>query len=189
MPQGDKGQESLERIKKIFFNEDQDYIINGDGSKRIFCKCWKNWEPKDLVTLKKEDDSFVFDFILEALARRRFDLLEGILPDYYRNVENGKALFIQHVKAAQNGTLQALLDQDKGKGKTGAVIDGEAALHSDIAQDRTTRPAFDQQAALDLLAKNEVKMFDATAVDPKLNQIVLNMKAEKAAKETGKQVA
>jgi hypothetical protein len=76
-----KVQQAIDAIKAANYNQDNDYIT--DGQRVVWVKSYKKWTPEDLVFMKKEDPT-TLKFLGQAIQRQRFDVLEQLLPDYYR---------------------------------------------------------------------------------------------------------
>ncbi|EHQ29785.1 hypothetical protein [Mucilaginibacter paludis] len=94
--QNPKIQAAINSIKEAYYCEDQDY--HTDGQRTVWVKSYKRWEPEDLTIMKKESPS-TLRFLGMAAQRARYDVLEQLLPDYYR--EHGG------VKAFANAVIQA----------------------------------------------------------------------------------
>lgn len=173
----DKIQEIIDSIKSTYYNDKSDFV--GDGVRKpIFVKSYKLWELEDLKYIAEVDPSTI-QFLGQAIRHQRYDVLEQLLPNHYRNMGRNEG-----IRAFRDDIMKAAeccLPKEK---KTGALLNLEK--FDNITGSPLGNPVFNQQDALRTLQEREVKMFDAAAVDPKLNQIVLNMKA---AKEEGKQVA
>ena len=87
-PPQDKIQKAIAAIKRANDNEDQDYIT--DGQHIIWVKSYKRWTPEDMVILKKEGPD-VLRFLSQAIQHNRFDVLDQLLPEYYRTHGGNKA--------------------------------------------------------------------------------------------------
>lgn len=79
--QVDKIQRAINSTKEVYDNETRDYIT--DGQRTVWVKSYKKWTPADFPTLKKEAPH-ILKFLREAITRNRLDVLEQLLPDYYR---------------------------------------------------------------------------------------------------------
>lgn len=79
--QQDNVQRAINSTKQAYYCEDADY--HTDGQRTVWVKSYKKWTPEDFPTLKKEAPH-VLKFLREAIARNRMDVLEQLLPDYYR---------------------------------------------------------------------------------------------------------
>ncbi|RKR84219.1 hypothetical protein BDD43_4447 [Mucilaginibacter gracilis] len=91
-----KIQAAINSIKEAYYCEDQDYLT--DGQRTVWVKSYKRWEPDDLTIMKKEAPP-ILTFLQRAAQHNRYDVLEQLLPDYYR--EHGG------VKAFANAVIQA----------------------------------------------------------------------------------
>lgn len=89
-----KIQESIDVIKELYRDEKADY--HTDGQYIIWVKSYKKWMPDDLAVLKKEDPQ-TLNFLHQAIAHNRMDVLEQLLPDYYRS-HGGIQAFAEDIK-------------------------------------------------------------------------------------------
>lgn len=89
-----KIQQSIDAIKEANNNETSDYIT--DGKRIVWVKSYKNWTPEDFATLKKEAPH-VLKFLRQAIDHNRMDVLEQLLPDYYR-YRGGVKAFAEDIK-------------------------------------------------------------------------------------------
>lgn len=92
--QPDKIQRSINALKKAYYCEDADY--HTDGQRIVWVKSYNRWTPDDFETIKKEEPSLL-KFLRQAVAHNRLDVLEQILPDYYRYRGGAKA-FAEDIK-------------------------------------------------------------------------------------------
>lgn len=81
-PNTNKIQKIVDLMKKLYSNDAKDYIT--DGQTIVWVKSYKKWTPDDLQTLKKRDLDGL-QFLLKACEHHRWDVLNQLLPDYYRN--------------------------------------------------------------------------------------------------------
>ncbi len=86
--QTDKIQQCVDAIKVAYYSQDADY--HTDGQRIVWVKSYKKWTPEDLTTLQKKD-SVTIRFFLQAINHNRLDVLEQLLPDYYRTHGGVKA--------------------------------------------------------------------------------------------------
>ncbi len=84
----DKIQRSIDLIKKSLYCEDADY--HTDGKRTVWVKSYKSWTPDDMPILKKEAPDVV-KFLNQAIDHNRLDVLEQLLPEYYRTHGGVKA--------------------------------------------------------------------------------------------------
>ena len=92
--QPDKIQRAINSTKEAYYCEDADY--HTDGQRTVWVKSYKKWTPDDFETLKKEAPQ-VLTFLRQAIERNRMDVLEQLLPDYYRYRGGAKA-FAEDIK-------------------------------------------------------------------------------------------
>lgn len=92
--QQDNVQRAINSTKQAYYCEDADY--HTDGQRTVWVKSYKKWTPDDFPTLKKEAPH-VLKFLREAIARNRMDVLEQLLPDYYR-YRGGLKQFAEDIK-------------------------------------------------------------------------------------------
>ena len=79
--QTNKIQDAVNSIKEAYYCEDEDY--HTDGQRTVWVKSYKKWTPEDLAVLKKEATP-ILTFLVRAVQHSRYDVLEQLLPDYYR---------------------------------------------------------------------------------------------------------
>lgn len=84
----DKIQQSINAIKKAHYCEDADY--HTDGQRTVWVKSYKRWKPSDMQVIKKEAP-YLLNFFADAIKYNRLDVLEQLLPDYYRSHGGTKA--------------------------------------------------------------------------------------------------
>ena len=77
----DKIQQTVVSIKQIFYCEDEDY--HTDGQRTVWVKSYKLWQPEDWATVQKEAP-YVLKFLKQAIEHHRPDVLQQLMPDYYR---------------------------------------------------------------------------------------------------------
>ncbi len=92
----DKVQQALEAIKAANSNEDEDYAT--DGQRTVWVKSYKKWTPSDLAIMKKESPG-ILKFLSQAIQHGRLDVLEQLLPNYYR-AHGGVDAFAVDIKRA-----------------------------------------------------------------------------------------
>ena len=97
--QTSKVQEIINSIKVAYYCEDQDY--HTDGQRTVWVKSYKKWVPQDLEVMKKEAPDILL-FLNKAILHNRYDVLEQLLPDYYREHGGVKAFTDDIVQAYQN---------------------------------------------------------------------------------------
>jgi len=78
----DQIQQAINSTKAAYYCEDEDY--HTDGQRVVWVKSYKRWIPDDLNVMKKEA-AHVLKFLGQAIQHNRFDVLEQLLPDYYRS--------------------------------------------------------------------------------------------------------
>jgi len=83
-----KIQQAVNSIKETYYCEDQDY--HTDGQRTVWVKSYKKWMPEDLAVMKKETPA-TLRFLGMAAQKTRYDVLEQLLPDYYRTHGGAKA--------------------------------------------------------------------------------------------------
>ncbi|MGY3213966.1 hypothetical protein [Mucilaginibacter sp. HD30] len=83
-----KIQAAIEAIKEANYCKDQDY--HTDGQRVVWVKSYEDWVPSDLKVMKKEAPG-ALRFLSMAAQRTRYDVLEQLLPDYYRDHGGVKA--------------------------------------------------------------------------------------------------
>lgn len=91
-------QETIESIKHAYYCIDQDY--HTDGQRVVWVKSYTRWEPDDLLVMKKEA-AHILTFLTTAVKYNRFDVLEQLLPDYYRKNGGVKAFATDIEKTAK----------------------------------------------------------------------------------------
>lgn len=96
--QTNKIQEMITSIKQTYYCDDQDY--HTDGQRTIWVKSYKRWEPQDLAIMKKEAPG-MFRFLGMVAQRTRYDILEQLLPNYYRE-HGGVKTFAADIIKEQN---------------------------------------------------------------------------------------
>jgi F0F1-type ATP synthase delta subunit len=79
--QSGKIQQLIDSIKEIYDDPENDY--HTDGRHIVWVKSYKKWTASDLVVMKKEDPQ-TLNFLKQAIQRNRLDVLEQLLPEYYR---------------------------------------------------------------------------------------------------------
>jgi len=92
-----KIQQAIDAIKKSLYSEDEDY--HTDGQRTVWVKSYKRWTPDDLAVMKKEAPD-VLAFLGKAVQHNRFDVLEQLLPDFYRT-HNGVKAFAADIQRVQ----------------------------------------------------------------------------------------
>ena len=119
----DKIQDFIDSIKKTYYNEDIDFV--GDGkSDPIFVRSYKLWTLNDLKYIAKVDPT-VIQFLGQASHHQRFDVLDQLMPDYYRNMgrNEGMKAFRADIECAG----KCIKPESKTTGgKTGAIINGKS---------------------------------------------------------------
>ncbi len=80
-PQQDKIQQVVAAVKEAYYSEDEDY--HTDGQRVVWVKSYKNWTPGDLIILKNQAPE-ILKFLGQAIEHKRMDVLEQLLPNYYR---------------------------------------------------------------------------------------------------------
>jgi len=90
-----KIQQSIDAIKEAHYCLDADYHM--DGKRTVWVKSYRRWVPGDLVILRTEAPD-VLNFLRQAIERNRLDVLEQLLPDYYR-YHGGTKQFAEDIKA------------------------------------------------------------------------------------------
>jgi hypothetical protein len=95
--QPSKIQQAIDAIKAANYCEDEDY--HTDGQRTVWVKSYKNWIAEDLAVMKKEAPD-VLKFLNQAISHNRLDVLEQLLPTYYKTHGGVKAFAadIQRVK-------------------------------------------------------------------------------------------
>ena len=94
-----KIQQSIDAIKAANYCEDQDY--HTDGQRTVWVKSYKRWTPDDWPTIKKEAPE-VITFLNQAIRHNRYDVLEQLLPVYYRDHGGVKVFAADAIKAQGN---------------------------------------------------------------------------------------
>lgn len=89
-------QEAINSIKETYDDESKDYIT--DGQRIVWVKSYKRWTPSDFPTIKKEAPH-VLRFFYKAIEHQRMDVLEQLLPNYYR-LHGGVQAFVEDIKKA-----------------------------------------------------------------------------------------
>jgi hypothetical protein len=89
-----KIQQSIDSIKETYTDENRDYIT--DGQRIVWVKSYKKWLPSDFPTIKKEAPH-VLKFFYQAIEHQRLDVLEQLLPNYYR-FHGGVQAFVEDIK-------------------------------------------------------------------------------------------
>lgn len=95
--QPNKIQEGINSIKETYADESRDYIT--DGQRIVWVKSYKKWTPSDFPTIKKEAPH-VLRFLYKAIEHQRLDVLEQLLPNYYR-LHGGIKAFVEDIKKTQ----------------------------------------------------------------------------------------
>lgn len=80
-PSTGKVQTIVDNLKKLYSNENRDYIT--DGERIVWVKSYRKWSPADLATLKKENPA-ALQFLVKLCTHPRFDILDQLMPEYYR---------------------------------------------------------------------------------------------------------
>lgn len=93
----DKIQRSIDLIKKANYSENADY--HTDGQRTVWVKSYKKWTPYDFGTIQKEAPK-VLTFLRQAIDHNRLDVLEQLLPDYYR-YNGGVKVFAKDIMNAK----------------------------------------------------------------------------------------
>lgn len=86
--QSSKIQQSIDAIKAAYYCEDKDY--HTDGHRTVWVKSYKKWMPADFDILKKNAPD-VIKFLSQAIQHNRMDVLEQLLPNYYRTHDGVQA--------------------------------------------------------------------------------------------------
>lgn len=77
----DKIQQTIDAIRRAYYCEDDDY--HTDGQRTVWVKSYKRWTPQDWPIVQKEAPH-VLKFFRQAIEHHRPDVLEQLMPDYYR---------------------------------------------------------------------------------------------------------
>jgi hypothetical protein len=94
----DKVQQAVDAIKAANYCEDDDY--HTDGQRVVWVKSYKKWTPDDLILMQKEDPA-ILKFLGQAIQHKRYDVLEQLLPNYYRAQGGAKAFAADIIQASQ----------------------------------------------------------------------------------------
>nr|WP_322624521.1 hypothetical protein [uncultured Flavobacterium sp.] len=89
-----KIQDVIDAIKESQYCLDADY--HTDGQRIVWVKSYTRWVPHDLTVMKKEAPD-ILNFLNQAIAHNRMDVLEQLLPDYYR-YHGGVKQFAEDIK-------------------------------------------------------------------------------------------
>ncbi len=106
--QVNKIQQTIDALKATYDSKDQDYLT--DGNRVVWVKSYKRWEPDDMSVIEKEAPH-VLVFLNQAIQHNRYDVLEQLLPDYYRAHGGAKAFAADVMK--QQETVQTNAAKEK----------------------------------------------------------------------------
>ncbi len=98
--QTDKIQQAVDAIKAAHYCMDEDY--HTDGRRTVWVKSYKRWKPEDWPTVQKEAPG-VLSFLKKAVLYHRSDVLEQLMPDYYRT-HGGVNAFEKAINALPSAT-------------------------------------------------------------------------------------
>lgn len=90
----DKIQQTVDAIRGAYNNTDDDYLT--DGQRTVWVKSYKKWRPEDWATVQKEAPH-VIKFLKQAIEHHRPDVLQQLMPDYYRT-HGGMQAFERDIK-------------------------------------------------------------------------------------------
>jgi len=97
-------QQAVDAIKTTFTHTDEDYIT--DGQRTVWVKSYRKWIPQDLAIMQKEVPG-TMHFLVLAAQHNRYDVLEQLLPDYYRT-HGGVKAFAADVMKEQGSMSRAV---------------------------------------------------------------------------------
>jgi hypothetical protein len=100
-PPQDKIGQAVASIKEAYYCMDADY--HTDGQRVVWVKSYRHWTPDDWVVMKKEAPH-VLKFLGQAIAHQRLDVLEELLPDYYR-LHGGVQAFAAAIRRANGNPI------------------------------------------------------------------------------------